>query len=104
MRTSLDRPDAERVAKIGRAIAAPGRVQLVVLLYIHGPKGQIELRKMLAEWGTELAQPTVSQHVTDLTHAGLVESERSSRTVTHRLTADGKQVAADVLSWREDGK
>ena len=67
--TPLDRPTAERLARLLKAVADPARLQLLALIK-SSPGGEscvCDLTVPLA-----LAQPTVSHHLRVLTDAGLL--------------------------------
>jgi len=67
--TPMDRPTAERLARLLKAVADPARLQLLALIK-SSPGGEscvCDLTVPLA-----LAQPTVSHHLRVLTDAGLL--------------------------------
>jgi ArsR family transcriptional regulator, arsenate/arsenite/antimonite-responsive transcriptional repressor len=68
----LDRPTAERLARLLKAVADPARLQLISLIKASA-KGEscvCDLTVPLA-----LSQPTVSHHLRVLTEAGIVRRE-----------------------------
>ena len=68
----VQRQEAERVARIAKALADPVRVQLVDVLRKHA--GKVCVCELVPLF--DLSQPTVSHHLKVLRDAGLVESER----------------------------
>ena len=74
--------DAERLARIFRALADPARVRLLSLLAAR-PEQESCVNDLLAQ--VELAQPTVSHHLKVLFEVGLVERERRGSWVYYRL-------------------
>lgn len=95
----LSRPDAEVLARIGRCLASPARLQLLSLLLEFGPTCQRNLIDGLAKHGTTIGPPAVSHHLTALRLAGLVERERHGAAITFRLSTRGLHVMAAVGSW-----
>lgn len=75
-------------ASLLKTIASPRRLELIHLL---GTEGPTEVRK-LAEY-FEMPQPAISQHLSALRTAGLVEAVRDGREVRYQL-ADPEIVAA----------
>jgi ArsR family transcriptional regulator, arsenate/arsenite/antimonite-responsive transcriptional repressor len=70
--TPLDRPTADRLARLLKAVADPARLQLIALIK-SSPSGEscvCDLTVPLA-----LSQPTVSHHLRILTDAGLLRRE-----------------------------
>ena len=68
----IERPEAERIAKIAKALGDPIRLQLVDVLRKHAGKVCVcELTPLF-----EVGQPTVSHHLKVLREAGVVGSER----------------------------
>jgi DNA-binding transcriptional ArsR family regulator len=75
-------------ASLLKTMASPRRLELIHLLGVEGP---MEVRK-LAEY-FDMPQPAISQHLSALRTAGLVEAVRDGREVRYRL-ADPEIVAA----------
>jgi len=68
----VERQEAERMARVAKALADPIRLQLVDVLRKHAGKVCVcELTPLF-----EVAQPTVSHHLKVLRQAGIVDSER----------------------------
>lgn len=78
----LNDDEAEHYAALFKVLAEPGRLQLLSRLAGEGcePMSVTELAQL-----SGLSQPTVSHHLKKLTDAGLLEKERSGRSVTHRV-------------------
>ncbi len=68
----VERLEAERMAKLAKAIADPVRLQLVDVLRKHA--GKVCVCELVPLF--DLSQPTVSHHLKVLRDAGIVESER----------------------------
>ena len=81
--------DFERAAEVLRALSHPVRLRIIELL------GQGELCVKSLEGLLEISQPAVSQHLTRLRYAGLIESERRGHLVCYRLA---KGSASRILS------
>lgn len=69
----LHRSDAERLAHVLKALADPGRLQLVSLL-LAAPGREVCVADLVE--ALQLAQPTVSHHLRVLHDAGLLHRER----------------------------
>jgi len=72
----------EQLARIGKAVAAPRRLELLDLL-AQAPRTVEALSEQ-----TEMSVANTSQHLHVLRAAGLVEAERKGLYVTYRLTAE----------------
>jgi ArsR family transcriptional regulator len=68
----VDRDEAERLARLGRALADPIRVQLLDVLRKHA--GKVCVCELVPLF--DVSQPTVSHHLKVLREAGLVDSEK----------------------------
>src|SRR5215207_5478345 len=68
----VERQEAERMAKLAKAIADPVRLQLVDVLRKHA--GKVCVCELVPLF--DLSQPTISHHLRVLREAGVVESER----------------------------
>jgi len=68
----VERREAERMAKIAKALADPVRLQLVDVLRRHA--GKVCVCELVPLF--DLSQPTVSHHLKVLRQAGIVDSER----------------------------
>ena len=87
-------PEAfEKAADILRALSHPVRLRIVELL------GGGELCVKSLEEILEISQSSVSQHLTRLKYAGLIESERRGHLVCYRLVKGG---AARILEAAMD--
>jgi ArsR family transcriptional regulator, arsenate/arsenite/antimonite-responsive transcriptional repressor len=68
----IDRREAERMARVAKALADPVRLQLVDVLRKHPGKACVcELLPLF-----DISQPTLSHHLKVLREAGVVDSER----------------------------
>jgi len=67
-----DRAEAERMARVAKALGDPIRLQLVDVLRKHA--GKVCVCELVPLF--ELSQPTVSHHLKVLRDAGIVGSER----------------------------
>jgi ArsR family transcriptional regulator len=82
---TLDRDDAEQLARTLKAIADPARLQ--VLSYLRSrPDGEACACDFVEPLG--LAQPTVSHHLKILYEAGLLERDKRATWVYYRLPDD----------------
>ena len=68
----VERAQAQRMAKIAKALGDPVRIELVDVLRKHA--GKVCVCELVPLF--DLAQPTISHHLKVLRDAGLVESER----------------------------
>jgi len=73
------------VVKALAALAQPVRLQVFRALVIAGPRGM--LPSTMAE-GLGIAPSSLSFHLKELTHAGLVTQERASRNLIYRAAFD----------------
>jgi len=78
-------------AEILKTLASPRRLEILHRLF-EGPR---EVGRIAAELG--LSQPNVSQHLSVLRTAGLVESERDGREVRYRLADPDVIVACQIM-------
>jgi ArsR family transcriptional regulator len=69
----LDQDEAERLARVLRALADPARLRLLSLI-ARAPEGGICVCDITEPLG--LSQPTVSHHLKVLYEAGLIDRER----------------------------
>lgn len=67
------------------ALAQPVRLQVFRALVVAGPEGLTP--SLLAE-GLEVSPSTLSFHLKELSHAGLVSQERASRHLIYRASFD----------------
>ena len=70
----------EARAKIVKALAHPARLLIVDELSQHGERCVCELTELI---GTDMS--TVSRHLSQLKHAGIVRDEKRGTTVYYRL-------------------
>ena len=71
--TPMDRPTAERLARLLKAVADPARLQLLALIK-SSPDGESCVCDLTGPLG--LSQPTVSHHLKVLAEAGIVRGEK----------------------------
>lgn len=71
LNSPIDRQDAERLAKVLKAVADPARLQLLALIRATGEACACDLTEPVG-----LSQPTVSHHLKVLTEAGLIHREQ----------------------------
>ena len=83
----------ERAADVLRALSHPTRLRIINIL------GDGELCVKRLEEILEISQPSVSQHLSRLRYAGLIESERKGHLVCYRLI---KGSAARILKAAMD--
>ena len=77
--------DSEDVVKSLAALAHPVRLQVFRALVVSGPAG---LTPGVMQDGLQIPATTLSFHLKELAHAGLVSSERSSRHLVYRAAYD----------------
>jgi ArsR family transcriptional regulator, arsenate/arsenite/antimonite-responsive transcriptional repressor len=68
----VEREQAQRMARLAKALGDPVRIELVDVLRKHA--GKVCVCELVPLF--DLAQPTISHHLKVLRDAGLVESER----------------------------
>jgi len=78
-------------AAILRTLASPRRLEIIHLL----GEGPIEVRLIADRFG--LTQPAVSQHLSALRSAGLVQAVRVGRDVRYRLTDPDVVAACELM-------
>jgi len=78
-------------ADVLKTLANPRRLEIVHRL----AQGPCEVGRLAEELG--LSQPNVSQHLSVLRSAGVVESERDGREMRYRLTDPDVVVACNVM-------
>ncbi len=86
----VERQEAERMAKLAKAIADPVRLQLVDVLRKHA--GKVCVCELVPLF--DLSQPTISHHLKVLRDAGVVGSERRGLWAYYYVVPD----ALDELS------
>jgi ArsR family transcriptional regulator len=90
----VERPHAERVAKIAKALGDPIRLQLVDVLRNHA--GKVCVCELVPLF--DLSQPTVSHHLKVLRQAGIVESERQGLWAYYYVKPDATKELSQWLS------
>jgi ArsR family transcriptional regulator, arsenate/arsenite/antimonite-responsive transcriptional repressor len=93
--TPLDRPTAERLARLLKAVADPARLQLLALVK-SSPAGEscvCDLTEPL-----QLSQPTVSHHLRILTEAGLVRRESRGTWAWYSVNEERLQELSALLA------
>jgi ArsR family transcriptional regulator len=84
--------NAERIAALAKAVAEPIRVNILDVLRRSGePLCQCELAPLF-----DVAQPTLSHHLSKLVDAGLVDVERRHRWAYYSLRPDPLQ---ELTTW-----
>jgi ArsR family transcriptional regulator len=92
--TPLDRPTADRLARLLKAVADPARLQLLALIK-SSPTGEscvCDLTVPLA-----LSQPTVSHHLRILTDAGLLRRESRGTWAWYSVNDERLRELSDLL-------
>ncbi len=92
---ALQRPEAEQLASLLKAVADPTRLQLISL--INSSNNSEACVCNLTE-PLNLSQPTVSHHLKVLTEAGLIEREKRGTWVWYRLNQQRWQEIAKLLN------
>jgi ArsR family transcriptional regulator, arsenate/arsenite/antimonite-responsive transcriptional repressor len=88
----VEREQAERIARIAKAIGDPIRLQLVDVLRKHA--GKVCVCELVPLF--DLSQPTVSHHLKVLRDAGLVDSERRGLWAYYYVIPDALE---DLSAW-----
>ena len=78
-------------AEVLKTLASPRRLQILHRLF----DGPCEVGRLATELG--LSQPNVSQHLSVLRSAGLVEAERDGREARYRLSDPDVMVACGIM-------
>lgn len=92
--SALTAADAERVARVFKALGDPTRVRLLSLI-AAGAAGEACICDLTEPVG--LSQGTVSHHMRLLAEAGLVTREQRGRWAYFALNAGALDAAADAL-------
>ena len=90
----VERAQAERMARIAKALGDPIRLQLVDVLRKHA--GKVCVCELVPLF--DLSQPTVSHHLKVLRHAGLVDSERRGLWAYYYVIPDALEELSAWLS------
>lgn len=88
----VDRREAERMARIAKALADPVRLQLVDVLRRHA--GRVCVCELVPLFN--LTQPAVSHHLKVLREAGIVASERDGIWAYYYVLPDS---LAELAAW-----
>jgi ArsR family transcriptional regulator len=88
------RAQAERMARIAKALGDPIRLQLVDVLRKHA--GKVCVCELVPLF--DLSQPTVSHHLKVLREAGIVDSERKGLWAYYYVTPDSLKELSAWLS------
>jgi ArsR family transcriptional regulator len=91
----LDDEQAERLARVFKALGDPTRVKLVSLIAATD-SGEACICDLTDPVG--LAQPTVSHHMRLLVGAGLVTREQRGKWAYYRVVDDALHAVADALN------
>ena len=90
----IEREQAERMARVAKALGDPIRMQLVDVLRKHA--GKVCVCELVPLF--DLSQPTVSHHLKVLREAGIVGSERQGLWAYYYVEADALEELAGWLS------
>ncbi len=82
---AIERPQAEQLASLLKAIADPTRIQLIS--YINASSNAEACACNLTE-PLALSQPTLSHHLKVLTDAGLIERDKRGTWVWYRVNQE----------------
>lgn len=93
----IDPVEAERLARIFKALGDPTRVRLVSLIAAH-EDGEACVCDLTAPVG--LSQPTVSHHLKQLTDAGLLTRHQRGKWAYYRVVGSALNALAGALSAR----
>ncbi|HEX2358876.1 MAG TPA: metalloregulator ArsR/SmtB family transcription factor [Solirubrobacterales bacterium] len=88
----IERAEAERMAKVAKALGDPIRMQLVDVLRKHA--GKVCVCELVPLF--DLSQPTVSHHLKKLREAGIVGSERKGLWAYYYVTPEALE---EVSGW-----
>lgn len=86
--------EAERLARIFKALGDPTRVRLVSLIAAHAG-GEACVCDLTDPVG--LSQPTVSHHLKQLVDAGLITREQRGKWAYYRVVGEAMDALAGVL-------
>jgi Predicted transcriptional regulators len=88
----IERVEAERMAKVAKALGDPIRMQLADVLRKHA--GKVCVCELVPLF--DLSQPTVSHHLKVLREAGIVESERQGLWAYYYVVPDALK---ELSTW-----
>lgn len=94
---TISAPEAERLARVFKALGDPTRVRLVSII-AASEGGEACICDLTEPVG--LSQPTVSHHMKLLTEAGLVEREQRGKWAYFRVVGSALDAAAQSLVAR----
>ncbi len=97
----LKKADAEHLALGFKAIADPGRLQLLNFIAAQ-PSGEACVCHLMKP--LDVKQPTVSHHLKVLYEAGLLHRERRGTWVYYRIVQERLAALRDALSIAPDGQ
>lgn len=90
--SAMSRDDAQRAARLLKAVADPTRLQLLSLIASSGEACACDLNGPVG-----LSQPTVSHHLKVLTEAGLVTREQRGTWAWFSIVDDRKVELSNLL-------
>ena len=90
----VERRQAERMARLAKALGDPVRLQLVDVLRQHA--GKVCVCELVPLF--DLSQPTVSHHLKVLREAGIVGSERQGLWAYYYVVPDALEELSEWLS------
>ena len=90
----IERTQADRMAKVAKALGDPIRMQLVDVLRRHA--GKVCVCELVPLF--DLSQPTVSHHLKVLREAGIVDSERQGLWAYYYVNPDSMEELSAWLS------
>jgi ArsR family transcriptional regulator len=88
----IERSEAERIARVAKALGDPIRMQLVDVLRKHA--GKVCVCELVPLF--DLSQPTVSHHLKVLRDAGIVGSERQGLWAYYYVNTEALE---EVRAW-----
>ncbi len=88
----IERTEAERMARVAKALGDPIRMQLADVLRKHA--GKVCVCELVPLF--DLSQPTVSHHLKVLREAGIVESERQGLWAYYYVVPDSLE---ELSTW-----
>ncbi len=93
LRTPLSRDEADRLARVLKAVADPTRLQLLTLIRASGEACACDLNDPVG-----LSQPTVSHHLKVLTEAGLVHRRQRGQWAWFSVDEDSLAALGSLFS------
>lgn len=92
LRSTMERNDADRLARLLKAVADPARLQLLAVLQSGGEACVCDLQAAVG-----LSQPTVSYHLKMLASAGLITREQRGTWAWYQISHARMRELADVF-------